>query len=591
MPDKEGQRRLESFLKIISAFVFAAAVITAVVSTNSFDSQYGAAAAGREIVRQMGLPDTMPFSYTGPLNWNKTGWLSDVAVYAGSIAAGIRGVYILKCAAYMLAFWLLFLTVYRRQQKKYVGIVLPFSAAGAVLLLSGMQLSGITPVLFTAYFIFVLEKKPVMKNMLLLATLPPAALLWANTATSAVIAPVLMALYLIFYLIESAEQKEKKAAYNFPVYLIFFAAAAAASIASPLLRRGPLEFYNSIMKAGFHSGYDYRHNIIFIIPLYLYAAVAAGLIIYNTRTGPDRGSNSEFIKDVLLFAGMLALALVNAAFIPLFLAVTIPVGAYYLYQLFRWDIVWLRKWTETDLLRVKVPIYLLLIVFMSVVLVVFAGPMKLHSGPEKAVSYILREGIPANLYAPDGWTGYLEYRLYPAYGVYGRNDGSENISGLAGQYNINSILLPFKKGTSLNGTKFKPAYFDDESVLFVNSEKTDKYFEFVYPGEPADFYDRKNQDKAVQELSDFYEKYPSKAVILMLARIHADKDPNEAIDFVQDASERNPGNMELKILLGRLYYQEGQYENAVEAWGARAFVDPELRVLANDARKKMKRTE
>jgi predicted Zn-dependent protease len=141
------------------------------------------------------------------------------------------------------------------------------------------------------------------------------------------------------------------------------------------------------------------------------------------------------------------------------------------------------------------------------------------------------------------------------------------------------------------GTKFKPVYFDDESVLLVNDEKTDRYFEFIYPGEPVDFYDKKNPDKAMQELSDFYEKYPSTAVLVMLAHIHADKDPNEAIDFLQDASERNPGNRELKVLLGRLYYQEGQYENAIEAWGVYAFIDPELRVLANDSRKKIKRTE
>jgi tetratricopeptide (TPR) repeat protein len=275
----------------------------------------------------------------------------------------------------------------------------------------------------------------------------------------------------------------------------------------------------------------------------------------------------------------------------LFLAVSIPIGAYYLYQLFRWDIVWLRKWTETDLLRVKVPVYLLLIIFMSAAFVVFAGHLKLYKGPDKAAAYILKEGVPANIYSAAEWTGYMEYRLYPSYGVYGRNDISDNIPELAGQYNINSVLVPVKKAPSLMGTKFKPVYFDDESVLLVNDEKTDRYFEFIYPGEPVDFYDKKNPDKAMQELSDFYEKYPSTAVLVMLAHIHADKDPNEAIDFLQDASERNPGNRELKVLLGRLYYQEGQYENAIEAWGVYAFIDPELRVLANDSRKKIKRTE
>jgi len=259
-----------------------------------------------------------------------------------------------------------------------------------------------------------------------------------------------------------------------------------------------------------------------------------------------------------------------------------PIFSYYIYLIFRWDIVWARQWTEADLLKVKNPLYVFLILILVLFSFIKLAKPKEQNYPVGAVNYISSVEVPKNVFVPSEWAGFFEYFLYPEYKImydparnYKRttendyfdifNWNKDNI-GVVEKYAINSFLLHYD-APGVNflklEQKYNISYFDDISVLFVNNEKTDRFFKFIKPID-ENFYDEANTREAIAELENFSEEYPSEKAFLLLARLYADIDKNKAIDFLIYITEKYPSYYLLINFKAKLYYEVGDYENAKE---------------------------
>lgn len=604
-----GMKKTEEILKTALFFFFALIVFFCAAAPENSASYFDKATKGRQIVRSMELPETFDFSYTEQQMVKPQTWLSDSLFYAMSYVTGIKFMFVPVFLLYALFFLVLFATVYRRQQKKYVSIVMPMCLFGAFLILPKLNSSGTAAgVFFTAYFIYVMELRPIPKKLWYYVSLPVAAVIWANTSSTSLLAPVIMAIYGLFFLLQIKENTEKKYLYNIYIYLFSLLTVCGAVLFLPGDLNSHLSFIREIFTGGFHRGFNYAGNaIIYYILLYLFIVMTAALVIFDTRENSDSGRNSEFMKDVVLFIIFLGLAVTDAEYIPYLLAVAVPVSAYYLYLAFRWEVVMPRQWTESSLQRVKLPVYGLMLFFSLFVLMSYStSASKEAYYPRAAAKYIAAEGVPANLYNEPKWGSFLAYNLYPAVRPFISYDektaaeakeiesGSEALDTYMDGYSLNSFLIR-KNSSALMSALFErgymAAYFDDEVILLVNPAKTDKYYRHVYPHNPKDFYDKKNPGAAIQEMEMILETRPSEDAVIALSRLYENAGRDNAIDFLQDSLERYPWKEKIKKELGKLFYKDGDYENALETWGMSAWTDKEIYSMARDARKMMKRAE
>ena len=207
----------------------------------------------------MELPETFDFSYTEQQMVKPQTWLSDSLFYAMSYVTGIKFMFVPVFLLYALFFLVLFATVYRRQQKKYVSIVMPMCLFGAFLILPKLNSSGTAAgVFFTAYFIYVMELRPIPKKLWYYVSLPVAAVIWANTSSTSLLAPVIMAIYGLFFLLQIKENTEKKYLYNIYIYLFSLLTVCGAVLFLPGDLNSHLSFIREIFTGGFHRGLTTR---------------------------------------------------------------------------------------------------------------------------------------------------------------------------------------------------------------------------------------------------------------------------------------------------------------------------------------------
>ncbi|MFW6210528.1 MAG: tetratricopeptide repeat protein, partial [bacterium] len=306
-----------------------------------------------------------------------------------------------------------------------------------------------------------------------------------------------------------------------------------------------------------------------------------------------------------VFAGM---TVKSSVYIPYFLAVSIPAAAYYIYLIFRWEIVWKRQWNEMDMLKIKNPLYIIMCICMLGASVFFFIKEEKSAGPEKALNYISENPVPGNIFHPHKWGGYMEFYLYPAYKIMtapGRDVPEETMEEyktikkmsagapkLIKKYNINTFMLPDYEHEiilKLKKAGYKTAYFDETAAIMVNDKKTDRYFKNIRPFDSEKIYDGSDPDDALEELSVFLEKYPSVKGYLMLARLYGEKNISDRIIFLEDIVEKNDDE-ELIKELARVYLEAGEYEAAADIVRKISFFDSEARGILKEARE-MRRAE
>ncbi len=601
-------RNVNAVLKALFAALFIACVVKASYTFFLSDASYFHAASGREITRTAELPKADIFTYAKPEKWEASSWLFDSVYYLSIAAAGIGASLAVKITLLLVIFAGLFLVVYKRLQGKYLTAVFPFLLAACWLIAAGASVSPeLVSAVFITYFFYVLERKPSKRNRLLYLSLPAAALIWSNMSSLSFIALPLMMIYMIYRGIDRSELPEKTENYDFRLFMISLAALIPALFLNPGLINGVKDFIFSFSSDWFR-GYDTVsvQGQVFAAVCIFHASLLVILLLINVK-GADVGRHADLVKDTLVTGMFLGLGLKDAAYIPVSAAATIPVTAYYVFLIFKWGFVWPRQWTERDWQNIKKNFYLLLIPALA--LYVFAPqlPASEKQLPSQAASYISNVKVPRALFASETKSSYLLYYLYPTYktmltplsGKEAREDykrikaGGESSLETAEKYGIASYLLENNDplAAALDRKKFAPAYFDDNYIIYVEKEKSGRYFTSIDPSAEREFYAKDERQKAEAELRQFAEAYPSQKAHLMYASLTADADRNAAIDYLQYTIESFRDNSKLYALLGKMLYEAGDFENASEALSKTSEKSGEIERLLKDARQKVRHAE
>lgn len=606
-----NSKTLVTVLKVIFAIALVGAIFEASMSSYTNQSTWHHALAGKEFMKDMIFPKADTLSYTGDAKWDKSTWLFDIFTYSAAFAAGMNRLGYVKFLFFLLIAFMLFLIIHKKQQGKYVSVIIPIGLFGLLLINYYLKFSPqVFSMVFAAYFLYVLEQEPSKRNDFLYYTLPFISLFWANIDTTVTAGPILVFIYVMYYIVDMAEMPEKKEKYNSPAILIALVGTAAASILSPSF----ITPYTSLVKnfaSGQASWLEFIKGgpaeILQAVLLGFYILVAVSVVAVNER-GSDVGRKSELVRDVLTGLIFAAACAANISYVPVFIIITLPIVIYYAYLIFRWSYVWPKQLTETNLARIKNFLYLIMI---PLVLVYgsykFMEPKK-KIYPDGALAYIINVKPPKNLFTPVNWTGYAGYYL-PGYksmwdGNTDRNQdvkraydiffkGTLDITPIIERYGINTFLLPLgtQLETQLKTIGFMPAYFDNDTIVMVNPKVTQDYLKYVNPEGAADFYDRTKYDSSLAELEAFAVKYPSVKAHILIARMIMEHDKKKALGYLEDTITDFPDEYPLYNALGRLYYEEGELGSAMDMWEQSKELDSGTKLLMKATAARLKKNE
>jgi hypothetical protein len=441
-------------------------------------------------------------------------------------------------------------------------------------------------------------------------TLPFISLIWANIDPTVAAGTALIFIYIMYYIVDMAEMPEKREKYNSPAILIAFALSAGASLISPSLVSPYTSLYTHFTDGQaqwleFLKGGTPEKIQVLLLGIYLFIFIT--VLAVNER-GSDVGRKSELVRDVLTALVFIAACMADIAYVPVFIIITLPTVMYYAYLIFRWSFVWPKQWTETDLARIKNFLYVIMIpLVLAYSVYKFMEPKK-KIYPDGAIAYIMNAKPPKNLFTPVNWTGYTGYYLpgYKAmwdgnslrdpdvkreYDIFFRD--TLDIAPIIERRGINSFLLP--QGTQLENRLytmgFKPAYFDNDTIVLVNPALSPLYLNLVNPDGADDFYDRTKYPAALAELKDFAVKYPSAKAHGLIARMIMEHNRKQSIEYLENTISDFPDEYPLYAVLGRLYYEAGELNSAIDIWEQSKDLDSGTKLLKKTAEARLKKNE
>jgi len=602
----------DTAVKADFTLVLVITLFMAAYSTNASGGLLSHAASGRLISGAAQDPSGGGFSFAVPASRENTGgWLFDVFAFSTVKLFGPGLAFVPLFIFLCCLCGVIYMTLFRKQEGKYLSVTIPLAVFGLVLLSPYRGLNSVfMSVLFASFLIFCLSYEPKKKNLMLWYAIPFIVLVWVNMHKTGMLAPLIYIIFAFFYSAEAGEVYEKQKLYSMKTVWMVFILTVLACLMQPGGYNNALSFYASLFTAPFHAGHFYSgaKHVAWYVLFYLYCLLGFTVFLYSTRGhGTDIGRKGTEARDSVLFLILLVLAIRDAAFIPVFMAVSIPFTAYYSFLIFRWDYAWPRKMTEIQLIRLEAPVYLAMSVILVISCVMLAF-VKRPSYPAQSAEYILKNPVPVNMFVPYEWGSYAEYALYPAYRVlsserfgpdssvsreaYALENLYEGWRDTVSRYGINSFLLPreSKLGAMLASEGFLPVYFNDREIIYADPGMQVKALREFNPDIRPGF-DVKYARKAFAEASAFAENFPTAASVSEAARILKSYSVGDAIDYLQDQIETNTGIKELRLELARVYLENGEFENAIEA--ALSFVPPnaESARIASEARKKLVRRE
>lgn len=385
---------------------------------------------GKWIVESRGLPGADPFSYVESADGGlilKGYWLCQIFLYAVWLYAGLPGLICVKAVTFASIFYVLLRFL------KGCAIGSPWSY---ILLLPGIVIATsydeIRPQSFTFLFfslaLFILERGRDSGRASALWPLPPLMLLWSNTHPEFIVGDALIALYAgeALFLSNPDRQASRRRA-----FLLLLSIAASALNPNALAAFAKTaELLGETMRSSFPS-HEYlppgrfaaltgqRHLYPALISLL--SIGAAGFILRLARKG------GVDILQLLLFvslsyfslktfrAGMFAAMLTVAVTGKNLSATPMPdlAGTFEKAGALR------PKFLRPFLFPLVAAAVFLATAFSLVPRSALMRPlMSKNIFPEKAISFIRQEGLPANLYHPYELGGFLIWRLYPGYKVF-----------------------------------------------------------------------------------------------------------------------------------------------------------------------------
>ncbi|HDT15580.1 MAG TPA: hypothetical protein ENN55_05155, partial [Firmicutes bacterium] len=153
------KQRIENYiLKGVFLFLVVVSVFALNAAAPAESGEWKYAVNGREIFNEGFFPEKEKFSYAYEADFEKKSWLFAVFSHSVFRILGENNVYIARFVMIMILFSALFMTVYKRQQGKYVSVIIPAALTGFYLL---AVKTGMTPetisYIFLAYVIYIFE--------------------------------------------------------------------------------------------------------------------------------------------------------------------------------------------------------------------------------------------------------------------------------------------------------------------------------------------------------------------------------------------------------------------------------------------------
>ena len=111
------------------------------------------------------------------------------------------------------------------------------------------------------------------------------------------------------------------------------------------------------------------------------------------------------------------------------------------------------------------------------------------------------------------------------------------------------------------------------------------------PFQNGSFYDKKKYKEALTELKAFSMKYPSAKVHSLISSMLRDGDVKKAVEYLENTIIDFPEEYPLYNTLGRLYYEEGELNSAMDIWGQSKEKDSGTKKLMKEVAARLKNNE
>jgi hypothetical protein len=485
-------------VKIATSVIFWSALFLIYATPVELGDIWWHLGTGQWMWERFELPAADPFSFTPAHDEQfvlRGFWLCQALLHGVFRLAGIHGLIVLKAFLFTLTFAVLY-----RHARRSTGIP---AITGYLLIVPAaclsVQYDEIRPQAFSFLFfsltLSMLEGARRTTNgkehshRWYLWSLPPLMALWANMHPGFVIGSLFVALAGMEHALRSFRRAPESMNRGFLTSCLATLSASALNPNGPeAYRRAYAMLAGSFHgRAPIHEHLPAREFAAFTASEHYYyalvALIALGVFSFLYRFAKDRRVN---ITHLCIFAALSLLSLKTFRMGFFFAIAVTPFLAGNMAPLLR-----ARLWSGKAATVLVAGAAVATALFLLLPRTLFTRPlMNPEIFPEKALSFIEREGLPGNIYHPYEWGGYFIWRLYPRYRVFidGRAIGPLREHGqvlsagprwkdILRKHDVNTVvywpLLPYRKRVPpllfalLGDDGWSPVYWDIRSVIFV----------------------------------------------------------------------------------------------------------------------------
>ncbi len=488
---------------LVSIYLFGFIFYLAPKITGCFDIWWHLR-TGQYIISQKIFPFYNTFSHTASFHpWIAYSWLTEIIFYYVSVL-GFNWLIILKICLIIITFMVVFKTTYLASSKNFnlsvlITLFMAYISSGSWLLRP--QLFSF---LFTAFFVYILNRFEYDNKEKILWFIPLIILFWVNLHIYFVVGLFLVFIHLFcsvfkgwFLFGEDEENEIKKQRFLLKITLI----SLFVCFINPYTYRIFLEVIRLTGQQWARSNITELQSPNFHCIRVCLFEIMLFLLIFSLSVAKKRPS----LTAVILFIAFTYQALYSIRDLPFWAIVMSPIIGRHLGDFF----IELKKnqnfvenkartgFSQKSPLRCQ-KIYLLINWFLlglliGIVGVSFPGDAKLESCvnmkkfPVEAVKFIKENHLPGKMFNSFNWGGYLIYSLYPEWKVFvdGRTQayGDEFLTECSDvwslslgwekkfkKYETNFILWPRKLPLTeifLLMDNWKLIYFDDIAAIFI----------------------------------------------------------------------------------------------------------------------------
>jgi hypothetical protein len=516
-------------------------------------------ATGRYIINEGTFPEKDVFSYTANGRpWNSTQWFILAVFYIFYSILGKSGIYLLRTGLLLTTFGFIFTTCRIRSLNPLIAVIFIIIASFIAQPYYYFDIRAyLVSYLFTALYIFLLERRRIQDKAFPCWLLPLINCIWVNSHSGFIMG---LGIIFIYFLDESVTEKDKKKSF----YLLkIFSFTFLSSFLNPYGYKLFLQSFIVGQSYGFMEKFLVEWNRPDLFGEHLsftaFWLISAFFIIFTIRKAS--------LRDIIIWLIFSYMAFKAVRHITLFCIIIVPIFIKHVELLLKDRLNFtksIQNFIESgNYIKIIVLIICFFIFFRTVFLISTEDfSMEKEMFPYYGVEFIKSNNLPGRLYNPYEWGGYIMWTMYPeklvfcdgrATVVYSEEICKESYFSMAGKdisvfdkYNINIVLcnkinepLGMKMPSVLQN---KPdewclIYSDENSYIFIrNNSLNKKIIDGFYRGDLAipdtpwgNYYEGKvllktgNYEKALQFLDkslelneNFIEALMAKGYILAI---------------------------------------------------------------------------